>query len=101
MTTTDYRKLFSFIYGLSFGYAKGRFTETVYEPEYLNLQDSYYKTLYMDLILGVNVNVFKFMHFQLAHKFEPYGPYNVIKDHGGFSGLIQHSVSASFRSFIF
>ena len=101
LTKTNYNRTFSFIYGIGLGYSSGIFRERISEPIYKVIDEQHYVSLYIDLLLGININVFKFLHTQLFYKFEPLGPYESMRHDSGFTNSIKHSLSFSARCFLF
>ncbi len=101
LTKINYEYIFSFVYGIGVGYSSGTLREHISEPIYKTINKINYESIYINIIFGVNMNIFKFLHFQLYYKYEPYGPYNKIKGNYGFTNSIQHSISFSAKCFLF
>lgn len=76
----DYSRFFSFLYGLELGFYYSKASKNIRQDEHYNTVP--YKNVaapYVDLILGINVNLFHFLSWELSYLYEPLGIYEKLK----------------------
>jgi hypothetical protein len=101
LTKSNYFGILSLYYGIGFGSSSGTFEKWDSKLNRELLVEKTINSIHIDILLGLNLNIFKFLHTQVMYKFEPVGSYYLLKDNSGFTNSIQHSVSFSARCFLF
>ncbi len=99
LSKTNYSRILHFTYGMDFGYTTGTFSKDNRET-YDTIIRQEINTIYSGLLIGVGVNLFKFLHFKLLYKYELFGAYYLMNN-SGFTNSIQHSAAFSARCFLF
>ena len=76
----DYQSFFSLLYGLELGVCFSESFKNVRQgDDYKNVPYKNVVSPYADLIIGINVNLFHFLSWDLTYRYEPYGIYNKLK----------------------
>ena len=73
----NYNKLFSVLYGLEVGMFFANASE--YNDASTVIPYKEIATPFIDLIAGFNINIFSFLSWECAYKYEPFGPYQKLK----------------------
>ena len=84
-----HEKILSFLYGIETGFYKSNAQTIVSGGYYKDGIDKIFYSPYIDLIVGININLISFLSWDLTYKYEPYGIYNKMKP--ADSELISHT----------